>query len=164
MRIDLITAVVGMLAVQATPRVAPPNLSGEWKLASATLLRPGDADEQPSKQVVTEYLPFNCGQQCRITQRDSTLTIEDAKLDVSAPAASAKVTIVVDGRTHAVVNLVTKEHTNDTVGQWQDGKLLLTTTPFGKPIVQTISIEQGQLVVTRFAGEVRQTLHYAKKQ
>jgi hypothetical protein len=33
--------------------------------------------------------------------------------------------------------------TVDTVGQWQDGKLLLTTAPFGQPIVQTISIEEG---------------------
>ncbi len=91
MRIDVITAVLGLLAAQVMPKVAPPDLSGEWNLASATLSHPGDAAEQPSKQVVTEYLAFNCGQACRITYRDSTLTIEDAKLDVSATAASAKV-------------------------------------------------------------------------
>jgi hypothetical protein len=164
MRADVITAVLGLLAVQVVPKMPPPDLSGEWSLTSATMSHPGDAAEQPSKQVVTEYLAFNCGQACRITYRDSTVTIEDAKLDVRATAASAKVTIVVDGRTHAVVNWVTKEHTIDTVGRWEDGKLLLTTTPYGPPIVQSISIEKGQLVVKRSSGSVTQTLRYTRKQ
>ena len=164
MRVDAITAVLGLLAVQVVPKLAPPDLSGEWSLTSATMSHSGDAAEQPSKQVVTEYLAFNCGQACRLTYSDSTVTIEDAKLDVSARAASAKVTIVVDGRTHAVVNSVTKEHTIDTVSQWQDGQLLLTTAPFGPPIVQTISIEKGQLVVRRSGGSVTQTLRYTRKQ
>lgn len=164
MRSDVIAAVLGLLAAQVMPKIPPPDLSGEWNLASATVSQPGDVTEQPSKQVVTEYLAFNCGQACRITYKDSTVTIEDAKLDVGAAAASATVTIVVDGRTHAVVNSVTKEHTIDTVGQWQDGKLLLTTTPYARPIVQTISIEMGQLVVRRSAGSVTQTLRYTRKQ
>lgn len=62
------------------------------------------------------------------------------------------------------MNSVTKEHTIDTVGRWKNRKLLLTTIPYGQPIVQAISIEKGQLVVTRSAGPGRQTLRYTKSE
>lgn len=95
MRANVIVALVGMMAAQAAPKTAQPNLSGEWSLASATLNV--GSGEQPTTQFVSDYSAFNCGRECRIVYKGSTLTIENAKLDDGATAARPTVTIVVDG-------------------------------------------------------------------
>lgn len=101
MRLEVITAILGLLAAQVVPKLAAPDLSGTWNVASATVSRRGEASEQPSKQLVTEYMACDCGHECRVTYKNSTLTVESAKLDDGATAVSAEAVFVIDRRTRS---------------------------------------------------------------
>jgi hypothetical protein len=127
------------------------------------LIRDGATSEEPIRQFVSDYSAFNCGRECRITYKGSTLTVENAKLDDQATAASPTVTIVVDGRSHAVVDSVTIGNAIDTVARWEDGKLLITSMTVGRPVLQTLSIEKDQLVVAKKFTSNTRTFRYTKK-
>ncbi len=168
-RVDAILALVALLTASAAPQVAQINLSGEWKLASATAnrTRNGGSGEQPVKQYVMDAHAFNCGRECRIVHKGSTLTVENARLKDGATAPSPTVTIVIDGRSHTVVDSVTPGHTIETSARWEDGKLRITSMlPVGIPITQTVSLEQNQLVVVKSYAtdpDAKFTLRYTKK-
>lgn len=167
MRASAIVALVGALAAPPLPRLAQPDLSGEWRLASATTNRSrnGGPGEQPTRTYLSAGLAFNCGRECRIVYKDSTLTVENAQLEAGATAESPIVTIVVDGRSHAVVDSVGLGNTIETVSRWEDGKLWITSNFLGVPITQTISLEQNQLVVVRsfVTSDAKLTLRYTKE-
>ena len=166
MRVHLI---VTLLAVLTGPqqRAAQPDLSGDWTLAAATTNRSrnGGPGEQPTTSYLSEGSAFNCARECRIVHRDSTITVENALLKAGATARSPTVTIVVDGQPHKVVDSVNIGNTIETIGRWEDGKLLITSTLFGKPNIQTISLENNQLVVVRsfVTSDTKLTLRYTKK-
>jgi len=162
-----VNTIVALVALWATPGAKPqPDLGGQWILASATttLGRDGSRGEQPTKTYVSDGWAFNCGRQCRIVQQGSTLTIEDARFD-GATAPSPTVTIVVDGQPHMVVDTITLGDTIQTVGRWEGDRLSITSMLLGKPMSQTISLEQGQLVVeTLFTtSDGKLTFRYTKK-
>ena len=168
MRVNAIVALVGVLAAPAAPGVAQTDLSGEWRLASATAnrTRNGGPGEQPVRRYVMDAHAFNCGREYRIVHKGSTLTIENAQLKADATALSPTVTIVVDGRSHAVVDSVTPGNTIETVSRWEDGKLVITSMLLGIPITQTVSLEQNQLVVVKsYVGDsdAKVTFRYTKK-
>jgi len=169
MRVSAIVALVGVLAAPAPPGVAQANLSGEWRLASATAnrTRNGEPGERPVRQYVSTGSAFNCGRECRIVHKGSTLTVENAQLKADATAPSPTVTIVVDGRSHAVVDSLTPGRTIETVSRWEDGKLVITSMLLGIPMTQTVSLEQNQLVVVKsYVTDpgAKFTLRYTKKQ
>jgi hypothetical protein len=167
MRVNAIVALAGVLAAQAAPKMAQPDLSGDWKLASATtnMTRDGATGEQPTRTFVSDASAFNCGRGCRIIYKGSTLTIENAQLETGATAPSPTVAIVVDGRPHTVVDSINLGNTIETVGRWEDGKLLITSMLLGRPMPQTISLEQNQLVVVKSyaTSNAKLTLRYTKK-
>ena len=168
MRVNAIVALVGVLAAPAAPGVAQTDLSGEWRLASATTNRSrnGGLGEQPTRSYVMDSSAFNCGRECRIVHNGSTLTVENAQLAAGATAPSPTVTFLVDGRSHAVVDSVTLGHTIEAVSRWEDGRLVITSMLLGMPITQTISLEQHQLVVVKLYVTdpgAKLTLRYAKE-
>lgn len=162
-----IVAFVGVLAAPAAQGASRPNLSGEWRLTSATtnMTRDGSTGEQPIRTYVFDYSAFNCGRECRIVHKGSTLTIENALLEAGATAPSPTVTIEVDGRPHTVVDSVNLGNTIETVSRWEDGKLLITSMLLGIGISQTVSLEQNQLVVVKsfVTSDAKLTLRYTKK-
>ena len=167
-RVNAIVALVGVLAAPAAPGVAQTDLSGEWRLVSATTNRSrnGGPGEQPTRSYVMDSSAFNCGRACRIVHKGSTLTVENARLSDGATAPSPTVTFVVDGRSHAVVDSVTLGHTIEAVSRWEDGRLVITSMLLGMPITQTISLEQHQLVVVKSDAidpGLKRTLRYTKK-
>jgi hypothetical protein len=163
----VIAAVVGILSALAVQRGTPPDLSGEWKLTSATTnrTRDGRTGEQPTRTILAEGQAFNCGRQCRILNKNSTLTVENALLKTGATGPSPTVNIVIDGRPHMVVDSINLGNTIETVCHWKDGTLVITSTLFGRPVNQTISIEGNQLVVVKsFAtSDTKVTLRYTRE-
>jgi hypothetical protein len=167
MRVNAMVALVGVLAGPAAPGQAEPDLSGDWTLASATTnrTRNGGPGEQPTRTYLSEFSAFNCGRGCRILHKGSTLTVENAQLKAGATTPSPTVSIVVDGRPHTVVDSITLGNTIETVGRWENGKLLITSMLSGIPLSQTISLEQNQLVVVKsfVTSDTKLTLRYTKK-
>lgn len=148
MRVRAIATLVGVLASPAAVLVAQqPNLSGEWIFASASSdsSRGGTKSGTPTKSHATSGAAFNCGRECRIVHKGSTLTIDNAQIDSSDGAPKPAVTLQLDGRSQTVVDVF--GNTIETVNRWEDGKLLITSTAYGWPLTQTVSLEQNQLVV-----------------
>jgi len=167
-RVHAIVALVAVLTAPAAPGVAQPDFSGEWTLTTATSnrVRGGGSGEQPVRQYVMDYLAFNCGRECRIVHKGSTLTVENAQLKDGATAPSPTVTIVTDGRSHTVVDSFTQGNTIEAVARWQDGKLVITNVVGRMLMTQTVSLEQNQLVVVRLGvndPDSKWTLRYTKK-
>ena len=146
---------------------APPDLSGEWKLASATTNRSrnGGPGEQPTRTYLSEGSAFNCGRECRIVHKASALTVEGALLKDGATTPGPSVTIVVDDQPHKVVDSVNPTNTIETVGRWEKDRLLVISMVAGVPTTQTVSLEQNQLVVVRsfVTSDTKLTLRYVKK-
>lgn len=168
MRVNTMVAVLAMLLAAAAPALAQNNLSGEWRLATATTNRSrgGGPGEQPVRQYVMVGSAFNCGRECRIVHNGSTLTVENAQLEAGYTASSPTVTMVVDGRTHSVADSVTLGNTIEAVCRWEGGRLSITSTLLGKPITQVISLEQDHLVVVKSYitdPSAKLTLRYTKK-
>ena len=155
-----------MLAPSGPPRLEP-DLSGEWTLASAmtNLARDGGSGEQPSKTFVADGWAFNCGRECRIVQKDSTLSVQHAQLAIGGGPPAPAVTIVVDSKPHAVIDSVNAGNTIETTGQWDGGKLSLVSMLLGRGLSQTVSLEQSQLVVVQVypTSSAKLTLRYVKK-
>lgn len=167
-RVNVIVALVAVLTAFAALGVAQPDLTGEWTLTTATSnrVRGGGSGEQPVRQYVMDYLAFNCGRECRIVHKGSTLTVENAQLKDGATAPSPTVTIVTDGRSHTVVDSFTQGNTIEAVARWQDGKLVITNVVGRMLMTQTVSLEQNQLVVVRLGvndPDSKWTLRYTKK-
>jgi hypothetical protein len=143
------------------------DLSGDWRLASATTnrTRGGAVGEQSTDTYRLDFSAFNCGRGCRILHNGTTLTIENAQLEDGATAPSLTVSIEIDGRPHRVVDSITLGNTIETVARWENGKLLITSMLSAVPLRQTISLEQDQLVVVKsFAtSDTKITLRYTKK-
>lgn len=167
-RVHAIVALVAVLTAFAAPGVAQPDFSGEWTLTTATSnrVRGGGSGEQPVRQYVMDFQAFNCGRECRIVHKGSTLTVERAQLKDGATAPSPTVVIVIDGQSHTVVDSVTQGNTIETVARWQDGKLVITSVVGRMLMTQTVSLEQNQLVVVRLGvndPDSKWTLRYTKK-
>lgn len=160
-RVEAIVALVGVLVAQAAPKVAPPNLSGEWKLISST--SNGERGEQPTKRFVADERAFNCGRECRIVVKGSTVTIENAQLKDDATASSPAVTIALDGQPHTVIDSNSPGKSHEVTGRWDNGRLILTTVLYGRPVTQTISVENAQLVVATAATATTLVFRYARK-
>ena len=168
-RANVIVALVAVLTAFAAPGVAQPDFSGEWTLTTATSnrVRGGGSGEQPVRQYVMDYSPFNCGRECRIVHKGSTLTVERAQFKDGATAPSPTVAIVFDGKSHTVVDSVTPNRTIESVARWQDGKLVITSVVGRMLMTQTVSLEQNQLVVVRLGlitdPDSKWTLRYTRK-
>ena len=167
-RASAVVALVGVLVAPAAPGVAQVDLSGEWTLTTATSnrVRGGGSGEQPVRQYVMDFHAFNCGRECRIVHKGSTLTVERAQLKDGATAPSPTVVIVIDGKSHTVVDSFTQGNTIETVARWQDGKLVITSMAGPMLMTQTVSLEQNQLVVVRSGltdPDSKWTLRYTKK-
>jgi hypothetical protein len=167
MRVAAIFALAGFLAAAAAPGQARPDFSGEWTLAAATtnLSRGGGSGEQHTSTYLSEGSAFNCGRGCRIVQKGSTLTVDNAQLRASAPVASPAVTIVADGASHAVVDSIDLGKTIDATARWENGKLVITSMLIAIPMTQTISLDHDQLVVVKpsVSSNAILTLRYSKK-
>jgi hypothetical protein len=155
-RVNALVALV-MLLAQGTPA---PNLSGEWKLASST--RNAGRGEEPQKRYVADGWAFNCGRECRIVQKGTTLTIENAQL-ADADASSPTVTIELDGKPHTVVDSGNRGSNLEVSGRWENGTLTITTMLAGRPTSQTISLDHSQLVVVTSLMTSKLTYRYSKK-
>jgi len=167
-RVNVIVALVAVLTAFAAPGVAQPDFSGEWTLTTATSnrVRGGGSGEQPVRQYVMDFHAFNCGRECRIVHKGSTLTVENAQLKDGATAPSPTVTIVIDGKSHTVVDSFTQGNTIEAVARWQDGKLVITSMAGRLAMTQTVSLEQNQLVVVRSGltdPDSKWTLRYTKR-
>ena len=167
-RVNVIVALVAVLTAFAAPGVAQPDFSGEWTLTTATSnrVRGGGSGEQPVRDYVMEFHAFNCGRECRIVHKGSTLTVENARLSDGATAPSPSVAFVIDGQSHTVVDSVTPNRTIESVARWQDGKLVITSMAGPMRMTQTVSLEQNQLVVVRSGltdPDSKWTLRYTRK-
>jgi hypothetical protein len=167
-RVNVIVALVAVLTAFAAPGVAQPDFSGEWTLTTATSnrVRGGGSGEQPVRDYVMEFHAFNCGRECRIVHKGSTLTVEQAQLKDGATAPSPSVAFVIDGQSHTVVDSVTPNRTIESVARWQDGKLVITSMAGPMRMTQTVSLEQNQLVVVRSGltdPDSKWTLRYTRK-
>ena len=167
-RANVIVALVAVLTAFAAPGVAQPDFSGEWTLTTATSnrVRGGGSGEQPVRDYVMEFLAFNCGRECRIVHKGSTLTVERAQFKDGATAPSPTVAFVIDGKSHTVVDSVTPNRTIESVARWQDGKLVITSVVGRMLMTQTVSLEQNQLVVVRLGvndPDSKWTLRYTRK-
>lgn len=164
---EFVLVIVSVLATPTAPKAAQSNLSGEWTLSSAMTngTRDGTTGEQATKTYLMDFSAFNCGRGCRLIHKDSTLTIENAKLKDDATAKSRTVSIVTDGQKHTVVDSINLGNKIETVARWEDGKLLITSMLSQIPLSQTISLEQNQLVVVKsfVTTGTRLTLRYTKK-
>jgi hypothetical protein len=149
-------SVLGSL-VRASPRplriigIAPPRFEGARRGERVELWVP--------VQVVRDLAPDER------QLENSTLTVENALLKTRATAPSPTVNIVIDGRAHLVVDSINLGNTIETVCHWKDGTLVITSTLFGRPVNQTISIEGNQLVVVKsFAtSDTKVTLRYTRE-
>ncbi len=111
---------------------------------------------------------FNCGTGCTLIQKGQTLTIENAQLadypgkDKSKP--TPPVTLHLDGRKAEVIDSFSPERQISVSARWEGNKLSITSSEPGIGFPQTLSIEDGQLVVvTESARHGSQTIFKYKK-
>jgi len=150
-RLGALVIFVGLVAFPSR-NAQVPNLSGVWRLVSATInmSRDGSTGERVTKTYLADGHAFNCGRGCRIVYTNSTLTIDNAQLQDVPRTSTPTVTIVIDGKPHKVVDSISSSaKTIDTVAQWDAGKLLITSMNGEVPLQQTLALEQGQLVMVK---------------
>jgi hypothetical protein len=131
------------------------------ELVSAT--NHGEKGEQPTNRFVADERAFNCGRECRILVKGSTLTIEHAQLKDDTTISTPAVTIELDGQPHTVVDSNSPGKTHEVTGRWENGDLVIITVLDGRPVTQTISLEHAQLVVSTAATAATLVFRYARK-
>jgi hypothetical protein len=163
-----IATLLSVLATQGSVAPPQPNLSGDWVIVTATnSTRGGNSDDQsPTKSHTISGAAFNCGRECRLVQKGSALTIERAQIDGGDGSSTPAVTLQLDAQLQTVSDSVNPGNTIQTVSQWEDGKVVITSTTYGRLFAkQTISYDQTGLTVTTssFVAGWTLTLRYTKK-
>ena len=172
--VSLVVASLFLAPIAASAQ-SKPNLSGTWVLVEALMSgagrnAPEGGAEGPRRtsSTTTSGAAFNCGTECTISQKGQTLTIENAQLadypgkDKSKP--TPPVTLHLDGRNAEVIDSFSPERQISVSARWEGNKLSITSSEPGIGFPQTLSIENGQLVVvTTSARHGVQTIFKYKK-
>lgn len=156
----------------------PPDFSGNWVWVESRVSGAGRSGETPadgtrSSVHTSSGAAFNCGRECTIMQKGTTLTIDNAQLaDYKGKDPAERtppVTFQIDGREAEVVDSFNPPRKLTAATKWDGNKLQITSGSRSSSFLwtQILSLEEGHLMVVHTAtpnGEpVRITMKYRKK-
>jgi hypothetical protein len=166
-----------LVAPVSAQKPRPTDFSGDWVWVESLVIGSTRSGETPAGGVrssvnTSSGAAFNCGRECTILHKRDTLTVDNARLGGDAKQPSAKtpaVTFRIDGREVEVVDSFSPHRKLAAAAKWVGNQLEISSgsTPSFSPWTQTLSIEEGHLVVVHARtvnGERHQVrMKYRKK-